>query len=328
MYPFHKCYLCGARRDLYPQINNKKSVVICGECLKKEYVKTTKVVKNKKKSSNWNDIVSPETMNDFIGQKPIKTELITMLEATKKHHIIVQHCLFSGSFGLGKTTIAKIFGSMISKDWSIVNASNIASVEDLPSSKVVVVDEIHTIKDEEWLLTVMDSGDQTILGATTTAGRLSGPLRSRFVSLILQPYEVPDLELMVKSASSNLKYDCPDYVANSVAVRGKTVARNALFLFKRVYDRIILNNGVTPELLENWFEAMKIDADGLDNADRAYVNCLDKTRPIGLQNLSAMTGLDKITLEETIEPYLLTKGFLKRTARGRLLGDKEVINVW
>ena len=72
---------------------------------------------------------------------------------------------------------------------------------------------------------------------------------------------------------------------------------------------------------------MKIDADGLDNADRAYISCLSE-RPTGIQNLAAMTGLDKITIEESVEPYLLTHGFVKRTPRGRIAGDREVIGVW
>jgi Holliday junction DNA helicase RuvB len=146
--------------------------------------------------------------------------------------------------------------------------------------------------------------------------------------LVLQPYTTDELKIMVIGAAKNLKYDCPDYIAYEVARRGKTVARVALFLFKRIYDRVILENKVTPELLAKWFAEMGIDGDGLDNADRAYLHSLSKDKPVGIQNLSAMTGLDRITLEETIEPFLLTQGFVKRTARGRILGDKKPVSVW
>lgn len=286
---------------------------------------TTKI--NKSSVTGWNELISPKTFDDYVGQEVIKKELRTMLDATKIHGIPIQHVLFSGNFGLGKTTIARIFANYVG-DNDIVTAVNIKEPNEFPKNSVVVVDEIHTIRDEEWLLGIMDRGNQTILGATTTAGSLSGPLRSRFVSLVLQPYNEQELERMILGAARNLKYDCPDYVAREVAKRGKTVARIALFLFKRIYDRIILNgNTINQEILKVWFKEMSIDVDGLDNADRAYINCLSD-KPIGLQNLSAITGFDRITIEETIEPYLLTKGFVKRTPRGRVVGDRKVLGIW
>ncbi len=320
---FDKCYLCGRGDKPLRQIDVNS--YICEDCIKKQEKKTKKKPRGAKRG--WNDLVTPTDFKNYIGQESIKEELNTILKATKLHGIPVQHVLFSGSFGLGKTTLARIFADMIG-DNEYVTAVNIRDERDFPKSQVVVVDEIHTIASEEWLLTIMDKGSQTILGATTTAGSLSGPLRSRFVSLVLQPYSVEELQKMVSGAAKNLKYDCPDYVSYEVAKRGKTVARIALFLFKRVYDRIILNEGkVTQELLDSWFMDMKLDPDGLDNADRAYLSCLSD-RPTGLQNISAMTGLDKVTLEETIEPYLLTHGFIKRTPRGRILGDRRPKGIW
>ena len=324
---FNRCAVCGKPGN--PDDGTLKvqnGVYMCPECCG-EGNPTTAASPRKNTKRGWNELVSPKDFESFIGQEPIKSELNTILKATKKHGIPVQHVLFSGNFGLGKTTLANIFASMIGKH-SYVTAVNIRDESELPRTQVVVVDEVHTIRDEEWLLTVMDKGEQTILGATTTAGSLSGPLRSRFVSLVLEPYSVDELQRMVVGAANNLGYNCPDYVSHEVARRGKTVARIALFLFKRVYDRIILNDKiVTPELLQGWFESMKIDADGLDNADRAYIGCLSD-RPIGIQNLTAMTGMDKLTIEESVEPYLLTHGFVKRTPRGRILGDRQIVGVW
>lgn len=314
-----KCSLCGKNCNQVALFKVGK-VLYCESCLFPKPKKNVTVV------TSWNELITPKTFDAFIGQEVIKKELKTMLAATERHGIPVQHILFSGNFGLGKTTIAKIFANTIGEN-DVVTAMNIKSYDTFPKKPVVVVDEIHTILDEEWLLEVMDKGGQTILGATTTAGHLSGPLRSRFVSLVLQPYTEEELEIIVAGAARNLKYDCPDYVAKEVAMRGKTIARVALFLFKRIYDRITLSDEVTPELLAKWFEEMEIDVDGLDNADRAYINCLSD-KPIGLQNLSAMTGFDRITLEETVEPFLLTKGFVKRTPRGRTLGDKKALGIW
>lgn len=273
----------------------------------------------------WNVVATPKTFEDYVGQDVIKKELTIMLGATKVHAIPVQHCLFSGSFGLGKTTIAKIFADMIACNWVIINA---AELEDVPPNDVVVIDEIHKLKDEESLLGIMDAGKQTILAATTTAGSLSGPLRSRFISLVLEPYTIEELKVMIYNTSNNLNFECPEYLAQAVAQRGKFVARIALFLFKRVYDRVVLTKEkITPETIDCWFASMGIDYNGLDNADRAYLSCLSD-KPMGIQNLSALTGLDAVTLQETIEPYLLSKGYVKRTPRGRVKGEASGVKVW
>jgi Holliday junction DNA helicase RuvB len=321
---FPKCKDCSVS-SIETTLFKTEGGLYCQRCLSKK-IKPSNNKPNEELVFNWNELVTPKTFEDYIGQEPIKKELNTMLAATAYHKIPVQHVLFSGSFGLGKTTIAKIFARNIG-DNEIITGVNIQA-PNFPSAQAVVVDEIHTIQDEEWLLSVMDKSKQTILGATTTAGRLSGPLRSRFVSLVLQPYTDNEMKRIILGASKNLKYNCQDYVAEAVAKRGKTTARVGLFLFKRIYDRLVLNNyQVTPKLLAEWFKEMNIDSDGLDNADRAYINCLSD-KPVGLQNLSAVTGFDRITLEEAIEPYLLTRGFVKRTPRGRVLGDRKVLPIW
>jgi holliday junction DNA helicase RuvB len=279
-----------------------------------------------KVSSNWTDMITPQTLNEFVGQQSIKDELTTVLSATEKHKIPVQHILFSGSYGLGKTTIAKIFASKLGR-YEYINATDLRADTFPHNVKALVIDEIHMLRDDEWLLTIMDTGVPTIIGATTTAGTLSGALRSRFVSMVLQPYNNDDLKIIIKQAAKRLKYDCPDFVSDAVSQRGKATARVALFLFKRIYDRIVLNPKVTPEMLNKWFKEMNIDKDGLDNSDRAFLKCLSD-KPVGLQNISAMTGIDRTTIEEAIEPFLLTRGFVVRTSRGRVKGDMKPIEVW
>ena len=331
MYDIH-CQSCGSKDNLLRYHNG---AYICTECLKSKPVPTvsTVVVENKifkepeqKSKLNWNYAVTPRMIDDFIGQEFIKEEIETMLKAQKLHHMTIPHCLFSGGFGLGKTTIATLFAKNIDKDYTYVVAHNINRREDFPNNKIVIVDEIHTIRDEEWLLSIMDKEERTILGATTRAGDLSPPLRSRFISFVLQPYTVPELKQIVFGACRNINFTCPDYALVAVAQRGKQVARNALILLKRIYDRTILN-GMSKDKLEKWFKEMEIDDDGLDNADRAYIHCLSD-KPIGIQNISAMTGLDVVTLQEIIEPYLLKQGYVIRTPRGRIKGHKHPVDVW
>jgi Holliday junction DNA helicase RuvB len=271
---------------------------------------------------SWNEMASPSNFDQYIGQETVKSELETMLAASNQHHIPIQACLFSGSYGLGKTSIAKIFANRIGK-WDIATATELKSPTDLnEQAEVVIIDEIHAMKENEWLLKVMDTGEKIILGATTTAGSLSGPLRSRFISFVLQPYSVEELQVMITNVAKRIQYICPPFLSLGVAQRGKGVARIALFLFKRIYDRIVLNNmKVTPDLLNLWFHTMGIDHFGLDTTDRAYLNALSNT-PIGIQNLCAVTGMDRITIEEVVEPFLLSRGFVKRTPKGRVIGDK------
>jgi Holliday junction DNA helicase RuvB len=174
----------------------------------------------------------------------------------------------------------------------------------------------------------MDIGGQVIIGATTSAGSLSGPLRSRFVSFVLQPYTIDELNIMVQQAANSFYYKCPKFVSVEIAKRGKSTARIAVFLFKRIYDRISLNDfKVTEKQLADWFSEIRIDEDGLDNGDRAYLASLSD-KPVGIKTLSALTGFDCITIEETIEPYLMTRGYVVRTARGRIKGDKVPLKIW
>lgn len=314
-----KCEFCNQNKK---DVIAYSSLVLCLECL--DLLSSSSTCD----ATNWMEVITPTNLDNFIGQEHIKKEFHTMIEASKIHNIPIQHCLLSGSFGLGKTTLAKILASMTSEKWEMIIGSSIKEYEDFPDSRAIVIDEIHTIKNEEILLHVMDKGRQTLIGATTNAGNLSGPLRSRFISLVLQPYTVEELRIMVENVSAGLGFVCPEYVSLSVAQRAKFVARTAILLFKRVYDRIVLNgNKVESEMVDVWFKEMGIDYIGLDNADRAYLNCLTD-KPIGLQNISAMIGLDTITIQETIEPFLLTKGYIKRTSRGRILGDRKPMNVW
>ena len=233
-------------------------------------------------------------------------------------------CFMANGFILHNTTLAKLFADQVG-DYSYHLASNLTNT--FPFESVVVLDEIHTLKNEELVLVNMDSGYHTVIGATTTAGSISSPLRSRFVSLVLEPYSADELKQIVKMVSKNIKYDCPDFLLEEIANRGKTVARTSILLFKRIYDRISIHEGkITKSVVASWFDDMKLDMNGLDNADRAYLSCLSNV-PMGLQNISATTGIDKETITDMIEPFLLSQGYITRTARGRILSDKK-ISIW
>ena len=265
-------------------------------------------------TSNWNIAISPSNFEEYVGQNTTKQELQTMLKAQKIHHLNVPHCLFGGEFGLGKTTLAKIFASYI-EDYVLINSNEI-DFSNFPKAKVVILDEIQSLKNSSQLLTIMDTSEQIILGCTTTVGSLSAPLRSRFIHFNLDPYSVTDLIKMLENLSTRLKIDVPKFILQEISKRSKENARLSTLLFRRMYDNYIVYKGWN---IKKFFEDSGIDSNGLDNIDKKYLAALNKITPIGIQQLSAVTGIDKITILEIVEPFLLRHNYVSRTPKGRLL---------
>lgn len=294
--------------------------------------------------------------DEFFGQDNIKTSLHIAIDAAKQRNEAIDHTLFYGPPGLGKTTlshlIAKEMGAQIrmTSGTALAKAGDLAAIlTNLEQGDVLFIDEIHRLSKtvEETLYPAMedfaldivigkgpsartvrlDLPRFTIVGATTRFGALAGPFRDRFgIIHRLEHYHPDKLSIIVRNASKKLDTDIDDRAATEIARRARGTPRIALKLLKRVRDYVqIKGNGkILGEDVITALDMFAIDGMGLDHSDRRLLTeLIHKHRggPVGLTTIAAMLSEDVGTIEEVLEPYLLQIGFLKRTSRGRVVTE-------
>lgn len=292
----------------------------------------------------------------FCGQPKVKQSLSIALQAAKERNEAVDHMLFYGPPGLGKTTlshlIAKEMGAQlsISSGTALAKSSDLASIlTNLQPKDVLFIDEIHRLPKpvEELLYTAMedyaldivigkgpsartvrlDLPHFTLVGATTRFGSLSGPFRDRFgVIHRMEYYQPPELTQIIGQAATTLKVKIDDTSNMSLAQRSRGTPRIALKLLKRVRDFAqIRNKGIiSPEVVSKALDLMTIDTMGLSHNDRSYLETIitkHKGGPVGLTTIAAALSEDTLTIEEVIEPYLLQIGFIAKTPQGRVIQE-------
>lgn len=296
--------------------------------------------------------IRPKTFDSYIGQSNLKSMLKISIEAAKKREVPLDHLLFYGPPGLGKTTLACVIANETGADIKITSAPALERPRDiigilmsLKAGEVLFIDEIHRLNKvaEEILYPAMEDfyldmntgkGQSlktlrvpvpkfTLIGATTKAGALSGPLRDRFgIVHRLEFYSVAELKEVVKRTAKILDIKITEEGAGAVAMRSRGTPRIANRLVKRVSDYAIVKaDGVVDEKIANHaLDNLNIDKSGLDATDRALLTLIaDKYQggPVGLETLAAALGEDSKTIEEVYEPFLLQEGFIQRTPRGR-----------
>lgn len=296
--------------------------------------------------------IRPLNFDDYIGQSSIKETLKISIEAAKKRNTHLDHLLFYGPPGLGKTTLANIIAAELNASIKITSAPSIERPRDiigilmqLKEGDVLFIDEIHRLNKiaEEILYPAMEdfsidltTGKSqsvktmripipkfTLIGATTRAGSLSGPLRDRFgIIHRLEFYTVEELSKIVKRTASILDFEIDDEGALTIAQRSRCTPRIANRLVKRSADwAIVKGNGkITKEIAQNALNALDIDEIGLDVTDRALLNIMIKSfdgGPVGIETLAVALGEDIRTIEDVYEPFLIQKGLIARTPRGR-----------
>lgn len=295
----------------------------------------------------------PKTLKEYIGQEKIKANLSIAIEAAKKRGETVEHLLFYGSPGLGKTTLAHVIANelgaaiKVTSGPAIEKAGDLAAIlTNLNAGDILFIDEIHrlpkTIEEilypamEDYALDIimgkgptartlrLDLPKFTIIGATTLASLLSAPLRDRF-GLVqhLNFYEPDEIERIVARSARILKVDIEAAALKMVSSRCRQTPRIANRLLKRVRDycEVKGQGKVNKDLCLAAFDLLEIDELGLDFADRRLLETIIKKfngGPVGLNTLAASTGEDSATIEEVYEPYLLQLGFLDRTPKGRV----------
>ncbi len=311
------------------------------------------IVSTKTEYDEVENVLRPKSMEGYVGQEKVKTNLSVFMQAAKLRGEPLDHVLLYGPPGLGKTTLAHIIaGEMgvqikVTSGPSIEKSGDLAAIlTNLNEGDVLFIDEIHRLNHnvEEILYPAMEDYSLdfiigkgpsarsvqiplkrfTLIGATTKAGMISSPLRDRFgVICRLEMYSVGELAEIVRRSAATLGAEIDEDAATEVAKRSRGTPRIVNRLLKRVRDfsAVMGHESITIEDAAHALDRLEIDELGLDNIDiRLLTSLIDKFKggPVGLETLAATINEDSNTIEDVYEPYLLQLGFVARTPRGRV----------
>ena len=298
----------------------------------------------------------PQKLADYIGHAKVKDNLKVYIEAAKQRGDALDHVLFYGPPGLGKTTLAGIIAAEMGVHMKVTSGPAIekpgemaAILNNLQQGDLLFVDEIHRLNRqveevlypamEDYCIDIMigkgptarsirlELPHFTLVGATTRAGLLTAPLRDRFgVIHRLEFYSVEELKLIILHSARILNVEIEDTGAEELAKRSRGTPRLANRMLKRVRDfaQIKYDGVITQDVARKTLDLMEVDRMGLDHIDRNILTMIiDKFKggPVGLDTLAAAMGEDAGTLEDVYEPFLLQNGFLNRTPKGRVATD-------
>ena len=301
-----------------------------------------------------NSSLRPQNLEEFIGQRQIRSNLRVFIDAAKGRQEAMDHVLFHGPPGLGKTTLAQIVARELGVNFRMTSGPTITKAGDLSAlltnllpKDVLFIDEIHRLNPsveevlypamEDFQLDLMigegpaarslriDLPPFTLIAATTRSGLITTPLRDRFgIPMRLQFYGQNELEEIIKRAAEKLSFKITTDGAKEIARRSRGTPRVAGRLLRRVRDfaGILFSEAIDAEAADAALVRLEVDNLGLDAMDKRYLHCIARNYsggPVGVDTLAAALSEQRDVIEEVIEPYLLQQGFIDRTPRGRVL---------
>jgi holliday junction DNA helicase RuvB len=308
----------------------------------------------KRETDDAEPSLRPQYLREFIGQEQARANLKVFIAAAKARGDALDHVLFAGPPGLGKTTLAQILARELGVGFRATSGPVIAKAGDLAAlltnleeRDVLFIDEIHRLSPavEEILYPAMedyqldliigegpaarsvkiDLAKFTLIGATTRTGLLTTPLRDRFgIPVRLNFYNHEELTIIVTRGAGVLKVAVAPEGAAEIARRSRGTPRVAGRLLRRVRDFAAVDKAkvITAEIADRALRQLEVDGEGLDALDHRYLSCIAKNYdggPVGIETISAALSEPRDALEEIVEPYLLQQGFIGRTPRGRVL---------
>ena len=305
------------------------------------------------RNASLDNKLRPSSFDEFIGQEKVRERLLLSVEAAKQRGEPLDHVILSGPPGLGKTTLCYILGEAMGVQVKVTSGPVIDKPADLAGlltslnrGDILFIDEIHRMQRtvEEYLYSAMedfvidimiDQGANarsirlelprfTLVGATTRAGLISAPLRSRFgISSRLNYYVAEELSRIVKRSAKLLDVSIDEPGAMEIARRSRGTPRIANNLLRRVrdYAQVRADNHISQDIADKALTMLDIDAAGLDEMDKRILDTIISKfngGPVGLGSLAVSVGEESDTIEEVYEPYLIQEGYLKRTQKGRV----------
>jgi len=266
------------------------------------------------------NLFSPRNFAEFIGQAEAKELAHIMVQAALNERRSLPNIMIVGEYGLGKTSLARLIMRAAQIEERLYDGVSIN--REFPETGTFIIDEIHNLEPQtaDSLNIQLDSGKFTIIGCTNNPGLLPSAFRSRFRTVQLKHYTSKDLKIIARKICQRKGVTYTDHALVLLASRSRFNARQVIMYLSLIFDIMSVHklHTISAQVVRDAFNRIGVDNKGLLPRDREYLNALPKNRPVGLQYLSAVLGIDEKTIEEEVEPFLLRTGHIDRTPRGRV----------